>query len=158
MSERTMSEHAIFESSVENDGTGLRRGRTTARVVLAVAYLAAGVLHVTRPEPFLMITPDWVPFPKQVIFATGLCEIAGALGLFSSRLRRAAGAGLALYAVCVYPANIKHAFESVPAGGVQLGWWYHAPRLALQPVLVWWALFAGGLVTWPFGRGRSRGG
>lgn len=127
-----------------------------ARFVLAGAYLAAGVLHVADPAPFLMITPDWVPFPRQVILGTGLCEIAGTAGLMVPRLRRAAGVGLALYAVCVFPANIKHAFEGLPPGQVQLGWWYHAPRLALQPVLVWWALFAGGLVSWPFGRaGRT---
>jgi len=31
-----------------------------------------------------------------------------------------------------------------------LGWGYHAPRLALQPVLVWWALFCAGVVDWPW--------
>ncbi len=141
---------------MDEDGDRLRRGRAAARAVLALAYATAGFLHVTRPEPFLMITPDWVPFPRQVIFGTGLCEIAGAAALLAPRLRRAAGAALALYAVCVYPANIKHAIDGVPAGGIQLGWWYHAPRLALQPVLVWWALFAGGLVTWPFRRAARR--
>ncbi len=82
--------------------------------------------------------------------ATGLCELAGAAGLMTRRFRAAAGIGLALYAVCVFPANIKHAMDGLPAGQVQLGWWYHAPRLALQPVIVWWALYAGGVVNWPF--------
>lgn len=136
---------------------GAIKGREASRWVLAAIYLAAGILHVTKPEPFLMITPDWVPNPRIVITATGLCEIAGAVGLMTRRLRQAAGIGLALYAVCVYPANIKHALDGLPAGQLQLGWWYHAPRLALQPVLVWWALFAGGLVTWPF-RSKIRRG
>ena len=127
----------------------LRIGRTIATSVLAVACLAAGGLHVTMPAPFVAITPDWVPFPYAVIFLTGLCEIAGALALFSRRLRRAAGVALAVYALCVTPANLKHAFEA-PSGAMHLGWWYHAPRLALQPVLVWWALFAVGVLAWPF--------
>ncbi len=131
---------------------GMVKGRRAARYALVVAYAAAGVFHLATPEPFLMITPDWVPFPRAVIFGTGLCELAGAFGLLTRRLRRAAGVGLALYAVCVFPANIKHAFEGVPAGQVQLSWWYHGPRLALQPVIVWWALFAGELVDWPFRR------
>ena len=105
-----------------------------------------------------MITPDWVPVPRAVIFATGLCEFAGAFGLMTQRFRRAAGIGLALYAVCVFPANIKHAFVGLPPGQVQLGWWYHAPRLALQPVLVWWALFAGEAVDWPFHRRQGSPG
>ncbi len=130
------------------------RGRRAARWLLAALYLVAGLFHLSTPQTFLLITPDWVPWPRQVIFLTGLCEIAGALGLLTRRLRRAAGAGLALYAVCVFPANIRHAFVGLPPGQLQLGWWYHAPRLALQPVIVWWALFAGELTDWPFRRRR----
>ena len=66
------------------------------------------------------------------------------------RLRRAAGIGLAAYAVCVYPANINHAVNAIALGGVQLGWWYHGPRLLLQPVLVWLALWVGHVTDWPF--------
>jgi uncharacterized membrane protein len=128
----------------------LARNRTVSRYVLAAIYFVAGIAHLSTPNTFLMITPDWVPFPRDVIPATGLCELAGATGLLTRRLRQAAGIGLALYAVCVFPANIKHAMGGLPAGQIQLGWWYHAPRLALQPVLVWWALFAGGVVDWPF--------
>ena len=129
--------------------------RRVARWVLAAVYLIAGLCHVMLPEPFLTITPDWVPYAREVILGTGLCELAGAAGLLTTRFRRAAGVCLALYAVCVYPANIKHAIDGLQAAQIQLGWWYHGPRLALQPALVWWALFAGEVVTWPFTRRRS---
>jgi len=55
----------------------------------------------------------------------------------------------------VFPANVKHAAENIDIPGLPPGWWYHVPRLALQPVLVWWALFAGNVVTWPF-RSKDR--
>jgi uncharacterized membrane protein len=126
--------------------------RLCSRLFLAFAYALAGVLHVAHAEWFLKIMPNWVPFARPVIIGTGVCEIAGAIGLLTPRFRAAAGSGLALYAVCVYPANIKHAIDSLSAVPVTLGWWYHAPRLALQPVLVWWALFAGGVLDWPFER------
>ena len=135
---------------------GALTGRAVARWVLSAAYLSAGVLHISIPETFLLITPGWVPHPRDVILATGACEIAGAIGLQVPRFRRAAGVGLALYAVCVFPANIKHAIDGLPAGQVQLGWWYHAPRLLLQPVIVWWALYAGEVTSWPFRRVPSR--
>jgi uncharacterized membrane protein len=122
--------------------------------VLAAIYFAAGLLHLSTPGTFLMITPEWVPFPRQVILGTGVCEIAGAVGLLTRRLRHVAGIALALYAVCVFPANIKHAIDSTRGAPSLPGWWYHAPRLALQPVLVWWALFAGEVVSWPFSRSR----
>lgn len=135
---------------------GRIRGRIAARWILAAIYLTAGIIHLWSPETFMPIMPDWVPFPMQVILGTGACEVAGAIALLTPNLRRAAGIALALYAVCVLPANIKHALSGLPAGQVQLTWWYHGPRLALQPVIVWWALFAGEVVDWPFRRRRLR--
>ncbi len=126
-----------------------------SRAILALLYLAAGILHLAIPDPFLRIMPGWVPWPREVILFTGLCEIAGAAGLLVPRLRRAAGIGLALYAVCVFPANIKHALDDLARAQPQLGWWYHAPRLMLQPVLVWWALKAGEVIRWPFRRRQA---
>lgn len=125
------------------------------RWLLAVFYLIAGVAHIRSPSGFLAITPDWVPFAEHVILLTGAAEIAGAIGLLVPqsvvpKTRYAAGVGLALYAVCVYPANINHAINNIAIGGETVGWLYHGPRLAFQPVFVWWALFAGGVTNWPF--------
>jgi uncharacterized membrane protein len=128
------------------------RGRTIARLVLAAAYAFAGIAHLSRPAGFLAITPHWVPMPALVVALTGVAELAGAIGLMVPRLRYAAGVGLALYALCVWPANINHAINDIPLGGVHLSWWYHGPRLALQPVIIWWALWAGGVIDWPFRR------
>lgn len=131
----------------------LETSRLILRLVLGAAYLLAGVAHLRTPGPFLSITPAWVPEPELVIAATGVAEILGATALVAvPPLRRAAAICLALYAVCVYPANIKHALDAVSAHGASAWWPYHAPRLAFQPVIVWWALFAGGLTAWPFGR------
>lgn len=129
--------------------------RRIARGLLALAYLAVGIIHLKSPDGFLPIMPDWVPFPRAVVLATGVAEIAGAIGLMIPRLRRAAAWGLAAYAVCVFPANIKHAVEGVAVGGVVLGWGYHGPRLLAQPLIVWWALWAGGITDWPFRRGEK---
>lgn len=131
--------------------------RNILRYVLALAYLLAGIAHLRSPATFLAITPDWVPYPAFVIAATGVCELAGAAALLTTRLRWLAGVMLALYAVCVFPANVHHALAGVAVGGTRLGWWYHGPRLAFQPVIVWWALFAGGVIDWPFRRGAQRG-
>jgi uncharacterized membrane protein len=133
------------------------KGRMFARWLLGIAYLLAGIVHLVSPAGFLKITPNWVPLPELVVALTGLCEIAGAIALlFVPRLRQAAGIALAAYAVCVYPANINHALNNIAIGGSTLGWWYHGPRLALQPFFVWWALWAGGAIDWPFSPKASR--
>lgn len=123
------------------------RGRRVTRWLLAALYGAAGVLHLAAPAPFLSITPGWVPAAPLVIALTGVAELAGAAGLvqpWSRALRRRAGWGLAAYALCVWPANVNHLLIDLarPDGG--LGWWYHSPRMLLQPVLIWAALWASG--------------
>ncbi len=130
--------------------TGVERARVILRILLAVVYFYVGVAHLRSPSTFLAIIPTWVPFPEQVIAFTGLCEIAGSIALLIPRLRKAAGVMLALYAVCVFPANIRHAVEGIAIGGKTLGWGYHGPRLLFQPVFVWWALFSGSVINWPF--------
>ncbi len=131
------------------------RVRAIMRWAMAAFYAGAGLLHILAPDGFLRIIPDFVPFPRAVVIVTGLCEIAGAIALVGARLRRLAGLMLALYAVCVFPANLKHAFAGVHVAGLPDGWWYHGPRLALQPVLVWWALYASGVIDWPFAASPS---
>jgi len=134
--------------------TGARRLRMSLRFVLAAVYVAFGALHLAAADGFTPIMPPGIPFPREVVLVTGVCEIAGGIGLLAPATRRWAGAMLALYAVCVWPANIYQAFWHVHVAHLPDSWWYHGPRLALQPVLIWWALFAGGVVDWPF-RGAS---
>jgi uncharacterized membrane protein len=125
-------------------------GRDVMRWIMASFYMLAGIAHLTLTDKFLLIVPDWVPVPRVVVLVTGICEIAGSMALLGTRLRRLAGLMLALYAICVFPANIRHAIDGIHLPPVPDSWWYHGPRLALQPVLVWWALFCAGVIDWPW--------
>jgi len=128
------------------------------RLVLAAFYVAAGVLHIASPGGFVKIVPPTIPAPGAVVAFTGVCEIAGAIGLLVPKTRMWAGRMLALYALCVWPANLYHALAGVHVPPLPDSWWYHGPRLVFQPVLIWAALFAGGAVRWPLApRGRAPG-
>jgi uncharacterized membrane protein len=130
------------------------KGRAAMRWILAAFYAAAGIAHLLVPDKLLAITPSWVPFPSQVIFITGICEIIGAVALVTRPLRWWAGIAFAAYAVCVWPANFKHAIDGIDLPYIASSWFYHGPRLAFQPVLVWWALFCSGVIDWPWRRSR----
>lgn len=120
--------------------------KAALRMLLAVFYAFAGYAHIATPEPFLAITPDWVPAPEAVVWWTGIAELAGAAALiqpFSKQLRQAAGIGLALYALCVWPANINHFAMDMAREDGGLGLAYHVPRMIAQPVLIWLALWVG---------------
>lgn len=103
---------------------------TALRWALALVFVAAGALHLATPGFYDPAMPPWVPAPRVMIVVSGLAEIAGGAGLVqpSQRLRRAAGWGLTLLLVAVYPANVWMAMEGASP-------WLWA-RLPLQGVLV----------------------
>jgi len=133
----------------DNDGSR-GYGRAVMRWVLAAFYVAAGIAHLWVPEKLLLITPAWVPFPVQIIMLTGLFELAASAALVTRPLRWWAGGTLALYALCVWPANFKHALDGIEMPYIGSSWWYHGPRLAFQPVIIWWALYSAGVTDWPW--------
>jgi uncharacterized membrane protein len=102
----------------------------------------------------LSITPSWVPFAPKVIFLTGIFEFAASVALITKPLRFWAGIAMAAYAVCVWPANFMHAMNGIDLPYVTNSWLYHGPRLALQPVIVWWALYCADVIDWPWRRNR----
>lgn len=131
-------------------------GRAVMRWLLAAFFAAAGYAHLAARQSLLAITPDWMPYAPQVIFLTGLFEFAAAAALIRRRWRGYAGIALAVYSVCVFPANIKHAVEAIDIPTLPSNWWYHGPRLAAQPVIVWWALFCSEVIDWPWRQVRDK--
>jgi len=120
--------------------------------MISVFYLSAGVPHLVAPEKLLVITPSWVPYAHQVIVLTGAFEIAVSIALVGGPFRYWAGIAMALYAICVWPANFKDAIDGIDLPYISNSWLYHAPRLALQPVIVWWALYSAEVTNWPWRR------
>ena len=131
----------------------IERWRRVARVASAVLFIPFGVLHIAAWPKFVPIMPPAIPYPHAIIVATGIAEILGGIGILLPPVRKAAAIGLAAYAIGVYPANVYQALWHVPVPPLPDSWWYHGPRLAAQPLFVWWALFAGGLIAWPFAAG-----
>ena len=127
--------------------------RGVMRIAMSAFFAAGFVLHVLATDQLVAITPGWVPYPREVVLITGMIELAGAVALLVPRLRHATGIALAIYVIAVWPANFKHAFAHIVTPPIPDSWWYHAPRLALQPVIAWWALFSTRVIDWPF---RSR--
>ncbi len=124
--------------------------RGVMRIVMAAFFAGGFALHLLAIDQLVAITPDWVPYPREVVLITGVIELAGAVALLVPRLRRATGIALAIYVIAVWPANFKHALAHIMTPPVPDSWWYHAPRLALQPVIAWWALFSTRVIDWPF--------
>ena len=107
-----------------------------ARLLLGAFFLVAGTLHFLKPKPYVATVPDALPRKREIVYASGVAEIAGGALVLPARTRRAAGWWLIATLLAVFPANVNMAvnaerFRSVPE---PLLW----ARLPVQGLLIAW--------------------
>ena len=111
---------------------------TRSRLLLALFFVAAGTLHFVFMPSYVAIMPPWLPAPRLLVIISGLCEIAGGVGVCWQRTRRWAGYGLIALCLAVLPANVQMLQDARLAGAPAL--WLAALwlRLPLQLLLIAW--------------------
>ncbi len=109
------------------------------RVVLALAMIAIGVDHFVAPAFFVRIVPKLLPSPLFLVQLSGFFEVLGGVGLLIPRTRRAAGIGLVLLYVAVFPANVNMVIHPELGGSIPL--WALWVRLPFQLVFIALALW-----------------
>ncbi|HEY7769056.1 DoxX family protein [Longimicrobium sp.] len=117
----------------------------TSRMALASIFVVAGVLHFAITDMYVRVMPPYLPWPRELVMASGACQLAGGVGLCVPRLRRAAGWGLVLLLVAVWPANLQMYTDAQASGDDLLRVTLLLVRLPLQLVLIWWVWKAAGL-------------
>jgi uncharacterized membrane protein len=105
-------------------------------------FVFAGVMHFVIPKTYEAIVPRALPRRRELVYASGVAEIAGGLGVMHPRTRSAASWLSVATLAAVFPANVNMALNAeryeVPGGAVAL--WL---RLPVQVLFVLWALAAG---------------
>jgi uncharacterized membrane protein len=112
------------------------------RLLAGPTFVLAGSLHFLFPKVYRRIVPPYVPGPEAIVYASGVAEIAGGLGLMLSGPRRLAGWWLIATLIAVFPANVHMAlhaedYPDLPGGSTAL--W---ARLPFQGLFVAWVLSA----------------
>jgi uncharacterized membrane protein len=110
--------------------------------LLAAIFAVSGTLHLVAPGLYEDIVPRRLPRRRQLVHASGVAELACAVGLTAGA--RWAGPLSAATLVAVWPANVQMALDATRAGRpavVQAGLWARVP---LQIPLIRTALRAGG--------------
>jgi uncharacterized membrane protein len=105
-------------------------------------FVAAGLLHFAKPDVYEAIMPDELPAHRELVYASGVAEAAGGLGLMSRSpaVRRRAGWWLVATLAAVFPANLHmalrpHRYPQIPKAAL----W---ARLPLQLAFARWVLAA----------------
>jgi uncharacterized membrane protein len=115
------------------------RSRVVARWLAALAMIAVGIDHFVQPAFFVRIVPRALPLPLVLVQVSGFFEVLGGVGLLVPKVRRAAGIGLVLLYVAVFPANINMVVHPELGGGIPL--WALWARLPFQLVFIALALW-----------------
>ena len=113
---------------------------TVLRIVLAVMFVGMGLLHfvpsvargMAAMIPPALVRPG-LPSRRALVVFTGLCEIAGGLGLLIPPTRLAAAIALIVFLIAVFPANAHAAANPQKFGRAAIPFW---PRLTAQLVLI----------------------
>jgi uncharacterized membrane protein len=99
-------------------------------------FVFAGAMHFVRPRMYEAIMPPYVPRHREMVYASGLAEMAGGAGLMTSA-REPAGWWLLATLAAVFPANVHMALHPdryrLPGGRVAL-----FARLPFQLVFMAW--------------------
>ena len=106
------------------------------RTVLGGFFVLAGALHFLKPRPYEAIMPEALPAHRELVYLSGLAEIAGGAGVLADRTVRPAGWWLIATMLAVFPANVTMAVEAERFRKVPepLLW----ARLPLQAAIVYW--------------------
>lgn len=111
--------------------------KTALRWLLGIAFVAAGINHFWHPDFYLKIMPDYLPWHRELVYASGVCEmVAGALLLHRQTQSLAAWGIIAMLVVffTVHIHMLVHA-DRYPEVSPAFLW----GRLLLQFVLIAWA-------------------
>ncbi len=124
------------------------KAQTLGRVLLGSAMVGAGVLHLTtQRQEFQAQVPDWFPIDEDLtVLASGAVEIAlGGAFVALPKHRGTIGVLLAAFFAAIFPGNVAQYVEGTDAFGLDTDR-ARLIRLFFQPLLVLWALWAGGML------------
>lgn len=119
--------------------------KAVVRSVFALAFIGMGVAHF-RPGPARTMAAIIPPAmrgtdprtPARLVAFTGVCELAGGVGLIVPSTRRAAAVALMAFLGAVFPANAYAAKHPDRFGSLAIPFW---PRLGAQLAML-------GLLAW----------
>jgi len=85
--------------------------KLSAQIAMAVMMTFTALGHFKFTQGMAMMLPAFIPYKKQVVYITGVIEIAAAVGLLIPAARTLTAWCLILFFVVLTPANIHAAIK-----------------------------------------------
>jgi len=106
--------------------------------LLVLILSIAGIIHLIKPETFLVAMPTYIPFHLPIIYFTGVLELLFAIGLIIDKYRFITSWALVMYFIAILPAHFHVALNGIPMFGIKVPFILWA-RVTFQFVFIYWA-------------------
>ncbi|MDE5419155.1 DoxX family membrane protein [Labilibaculum sp. DW002] len=110
---------------------------TGVRILFAIFMIMGGVQHFLKPDFYLPFVPDFLPFKMEVIYMSGLLEIALGALLLLKKYARIAAMGIFILMVLFLPIHVWDVFSSTPAIGTHKAALIRLPFQFLFMAIAW---------------------
>jgi uncharacterized membrane protein len=74
---------------------------------LTLLFAGSATTHLVRPQIFEPMVPRWLPWRRDLVYASGFAELFCAGGLLAPRTRQLAGWSSAAVLAVVFTGNIQ---------------------------------------------------
>ena len=113
--------------------------KTALKWLLGLLFIVAGLNHFRVAEFYVKIMPPYLPWPLELVYLSGIMEVALGGLLLVPKWTRLAAWGLIALLIAVFPANIHMALrpDLFPEFDRVVLWL----RLPLQGVFIAWAFW-----------------
>jgi len=107
---------------------------------MGVFYVFAGIMHFVATDFYMPMMPPYLPLHLELIYLSGIAEIALGVGVMLPAYRKVAAWGIIALLIAVFPANLHIALNNIPIGGASEGLGAaNYIRLPVQGLLILWA-------------------
>lgn len=108
-----------------------------SRIIMSLLYIAAGINHFINPGFYLKIMPSYIPFPLEMVYLSGVCEVLfGAMVIFQKTRKVACWLIIAML-IAFLPVHIQMLLDHLNISDHLF--WVSVLRLPLQLLLMKWA-------------------
>lgn len=106
-------------------------------LIMTIVYVGAGINHFVHPEFYLKIMPWYLPYPLELIYISGICEIVLGFGMLPLKTRKPVSLLIIAMLVVFTIVHVQMLIDTFHTGG--LTFWIAVFRLPLQYVLIRWS-------------------
>lgn len=105
--------------------------------LMSAIYVVAGIFHFIKPKMYKSIIPRYLPYPMQLVYLSGIAEVALGVGVLFDATKNLALWGIILMLIAFFPVHVymladKKFHKKFPK-------WLLWLRLPMQFGLMYWA-------------------